>query len=122
METIDLEPFQGAGLPEGPLARDVYFEMCRIERWSVLQLGERIPSVERTISRPPSSREIERFLLELRVGFTFVEREKRMTLDGDSRRRVPDRVAAPEAPRRAPAQGHENARNRVVEGNLGAQR
>jgi predicted nuclease of restriction endonuclease-like (RecB) superfamily len=28
-------------------------------------------------------REIERFLLELGVGFTFVERQKRITLDGD---------------------------------------
>jgi hypothetical protein len=28
-------------------------------------------------------REIERFLLELGVGFTFVERQKRVTLDGD---------------------------------------
>jgi len=28
-------------------------------------------------------REIERFLLELGVGFTFAERQKRMTLDGD---------------------------------------
>jgi len=115
-----------------PLARDFYLDMCRIERWSVLQLGERIQSMlfERTaLSKKPERlvkkeltalretgeltpdlvmrdpymlpflgladtysendleaailREIERFLLELGVGFTFVERQKRMTLDGD---------------------------------------
>jgi len=115
-----------------PLARDFYFEMCRIERWSVRELGERIQSMlfERTaLSKKPKElikkeltalretgeltpdlvmrdpymlpflgladtysesdleaailREIERFLLELGVGFTFVERQKRMTLDGD---------------------------------------
>lgn len=115
-----------------PLARDFYLEMSRVERWSVLQLGERIQSMlfERTaLSKKPEKlieaelatlhetgeltldlvmrdpymlpflgladtysesdleaailREIERFLLELGVGFTFVERQKRMTLDGD---------------------------------------
>jgi predicted nuclease of restriction endonuclease-like (RecB) superfamily len=115
-----------------PLARDFYFEMCRVERWSVLELGERIQSMlfERTaLSKKPKElikkeltalratgeltpdlvmrdpymlpflgladtysendlesailREIERFLLELGVGFTFVERQKRVTLDGD---------------------------------------
>lgn len=114
------------------LRRDFYFEMCRIERWSVRDLRERIQSMlfERTaLSRKPKElikkelaalretgeltpelvmrdpymlpflgladtysesdleaailREIERFLLELGVGFTFVERQKRMTLDGD---------------------------------------
>jgi predicted nuclease of restriction endonuclease-like (RecB) superfamily len=115
-----------------PLARDFYFEMCRIERWSVRALGERIQSMlfERTaLSQKPEAlikmelatlretgeltpdlvmrdpymlpflgladsyserdleaailREIERFLLELGGGFAFVERQKRMTLDGD---------------------------------------
>jgi len=115
-----------------PLARDFYFEMVRLERWSVRELGERIQSMlfERTaLSKKPKAlikkeltrlretgeltpdlvmrdpymlpflgladtysesdleaailREIERFLLELGAGFTFVERQKRMTLDGD---------------------------------------
>lgn len=114
-----------------PLARDFYFEMCPIERWSVRDLGELIQSMlfERTaLSRKPKElikrelaalretgeltadlvmrdpymlpflgladtysesdleaailREIERFLLELGVGSTFIERQKRM-LDGD---------------------------------------
>lgn len=124
--------FKALAYLKDPLARDFYFEMCRIERWSVLQLGERIQSMlfERTaLSKKPERlikneltalretgeltpdlvmrdpymlpflgladtysesdleaailREIERFLLELGVGFTFVERQKRMTLDGD---------------------------------------
>lgn len=114
------------------LARDFYFEMCRIERWTVAQLGERIQSMlfERTalskksvalvrkdlsalhetgelttdlVMRDPYMlpflgladtysesdleaailREIERFLLELGAGFAFVERQKRITLDGE---------------------------------------
>jgi predicted nuclease of restriction endonuclease-like (RecB) superfamily len=114
------------------LKRDFYFEMCRIERWSVRDLRDRIDSMlfERTaLSKKPKAlikkelsalresgeltpdlvmrdpymlpflgladtysesdleagilREIERFLLELGAGFTFVERQKRMTLDGD---------------------------------------
>lgn len=115
-----------------PLARDFYLEMCRLERWSVRTLRERIQSMlfERTaLSKQPETtianelsalretgaltpdlvlrdpymlsflgladtysendleaailREIERFLLELGAGFAFVERQKRMTLDGD---------------------------------------
>lgn len=115
-----------------PLARDFYFEMCRVENWSVRALSERIQSMlfERTaLSKKPQAlikkeltalretgkltpqlvlrdpymlpflglidtyserdletailREIERFLLELGTGFSFVERQKRMTLDGD---------------------------------------
>lgn len=115
-----------------PLKREFYTEMCRLERWSVRQLRERIGSMlfERTaLSKPPEAlirkeiaalretgevtpalvfrdpymldfleladtysekdlesailREIERFLLELGSGFAFVERQKRITLDGD---------------------------------------
>lgn len=115
-----------------PLAREFYAEMCRVERWSVRELRERIDSMlfERTaLSKHPEAlvrkelarlrergelssafvfrdpyilgflelsdtysekdlesailREIERFLLELGTGFTFVERQKRITLDGD---------------------------------------
>lgn len=115
-----------------PLARDFYYELYRIEGWSVRELGERIQSMlfERTaLSKKPKEliktelaslretgeltpdlvmrdpymlpflwladtysesdpesailREIERFLLKLGAGFTFVERQKRMTLDGD---------------------------------------
>lgn len=114
------------------LKRDFYFEMCRVEGWSIRALRERIASMlfERTaLSKKPDAlirkelaalresgeltpdlvmrdpymldflgladtysesdleaailREIERFLLELGTGFAFVERQKRMTLDGD---------------------------------------
>lgn len=117
---------------KAPLARDFYLEMCRVERWSVRALRERIQSMlfERTaLSKKPDAliaeelselratgelkpelvmrdpymlgflgladtysekdlesailREIERFLLELGMGFAFVERQKRITLDGD---------------------------------------
>lgn len=114
------------------LKRDFYAEMCRIERWSVRKLRDRIQSMlyERTaLSRKPEElirkelevlraedkltpdlvfrdpyfldflgltntyaekdleaailREIESFLLELGAGFAFIERQKRITLDGD---------------------------------------
>lgn len=115
-----------------PLKRDFYAEMCRIERWSVRTLRDRVGSMlyERTaLSKKPEEliqqelralreedrltpdlvfrdpyvldflglrdtyseqdlesallREIEAFLLELGTGFAFVERQKRITLDGD---------------------------------------
>jgi predicted nuclease of restriction endonuclease-like (RecB) superfamily len=115
-----------------PLKRDFYAEMCRIERWSVRLLRQKIDGMlyERTaLSKKPDElivdelkalrqnnqltpdlvfqdpylldflglrdtfsekdleaallREIERFLLELGAGFAFVERQKRITLDGD---------------------------------------
>jgi predicted nuclease of restriction endonuclease-like (RecB) superfamily len=114
------------------LKRDFYAEMCRIERWSVRTLRQKIDGMlyERTaLSKKPDKlirqeldslrsedrltpdlvfqdpyildflglrdtysekdletallREIERFLLELGAGFAFVERQKRITLDGD---------------------------------------
>ena len=114
------------------LKRDFYAEMCRIERWSVRALRQKIDGMlyERTaISKKPDHlirqeldglragdkltpdlvfqdpyvldflglkdsysekdleaalvREVERFLLELGTGFAFVERQKRITLDGD---------------------------------------
>jgi predicted nuclease of restriction endonuclease-like (RecB) superfamily len=124
--------FKALAYVNDPLARDFYFELCRVERWSVRELGERVGSMlfERTaLSKKPKElikkdltalretgeltpdmvlrdpymlpflgladtysesdlesailREIERFLLELGEGFTFVERQKRMTLDGE---------------------------------------
>jgi predicted nuclease of restriction endonuclease-like (RecB) superfamily len=115
-----------------PLQREFYAEMCRLERWSVRTLRERIGSMlyERTaISRKPEEtirqelaslraddrlspdlvfrdpyvldflnlkdswserdleasilRELESFLLELGAGFTFVARQKRMTIDNE---------------------------------------
>ena len=115
-----------------PLQREFYAEMCRIERWSVRTLRERIQGMlfERTaLSRKPAElakrelaalreediltpdlvfrdpylldflglkdtyneadleaailREIERFLLELGIGFTFVARQKRITIDAE---------------------------------------
>ena len=117
---------------EKPLQRDFYAEMCRIERWSVRTLRQKIASMlyERTaLSKKPEElaqvelaalreedkltpdlvfrdpyfldflglkdtfaekdleaailREMESFILELGVGFAFLERQKRITLDGD---------------------------------------
>ncbi len=114
------------------LKRDFYAEMCRIERWSVRTLRDKIQGMlfERTaISKKPEEtikneiaqlrdedklttdlvfrdtyfldflglsdsfsekdlenailRELEKFLLELGIGFAFVARQKRITVDGD---------------------------------------
>jgi predicted nuclease of restriction endonuclease-like (RecB) superfamily len=114
------------------LQREFYAEMCRIEKWSVRTLREKINGMlyERTaISKKPKHlikqeikqlrtedkltpdlvfrdpyfldflglkntfseknledailRELERFILELGQGFTFVERQKRMIIDGE---------------------------------------
>ncbi len=114
------------------LKRDFYAEMCRIERWSVRTLRQKIQGMlfERTaISKKPDViiktelaelrdedkltpdlifrdtyfldflglsdtfsekdlenailRQLEKFLLELGVGFAFVARQKRITVDGD---------------------------------------
>ena len=114
------------------LKRDFYAEMCRVERWSVRTLREKIGGMlfERTaLSKKPTElarleltkfrvtnqlspdlvfrdpyfldflglkdtyaerdleaailREMEAFLLELGVGFTFVARQKRMVIDGE---------------------------------------
>jgi predicted nuclease of restriction endonuclease-like (RecB) superfamily len=113
-----------------PLEREFYAEMCRIERWSVRALRERIGSqlyLRTAIAKKPENivqseishlraggqvtpdlvfrdpymldflrlphdyserdledailREMERFLLELGVGFTFVARQKRVSVD-----------------------------------------
>jgi len=123
---IEILPLKNA------LARDYYAEMCRIERWSVRTLRERIGSqlFERTaLSKKPETlidneikalretnqltadlifrdpymldflglpdrysekdlesailREMESFLLELGSGFTFVARQKRITIGDD---------------------------------------
>ena len=115
-----------------PLQREFYAEMCRIERWPVKLLREKINGMlyERTaISKKPKQlikqeikqlrdedkltpdlvfrdpyfldflglkntfseknledailRELENFILELGQGFTFVERQKRMIIDGE---------------------------------------
>jgi len=114
------------------LQRDFYAEMCRVERWSVRTLHEKIGGMlyERTaLSKKPGElakkeleglreedkltpdlvfrdpyildflglkdtysekdlekailREMESFILELGVGFTFVARQKRMTIGDD---------------------------------------
>jgi len=114
------------------LKRDFYAEMCRIERWNVRTLRQKIQGMlfERTaISRKPEEtikneiaelreddkltpdlvfrdtyfldflglkdtfsekdlenailKDLENFLLELGVGFTFVARQKRITVDGE---------------------------------------
>ncbi len=115
-----------------PMQREFYAEMCRIEKWSVKILREKIDSMlyERTaISKKPKSviqneikklreedklsqdmvfrdpyfldflglkdtyseknledailRQLENFILELGEGFTFVERQKRIIIDGE---------------------------------------
>jgi len=115
-----------------PLEREYYAELCRIERWSVRTLRERIGSqlyLRTAIAKRPESvvkaeishlrtggqmtsdlvfrdpymldflglpqgyserdledailREMERFLLELGTGFTFVARQKRITVGAD---------------------------------------
>lgn len=117
---------------DDPIQREFYLELCRLDRWSVRQLQERIGSMlyERTmISRHPKQvltqalddarcvgeyspelllkdpyvldflglkdrflekdledavlREIEKFLLELGSGFSFVARQKRIQIDSD---------------------------------------
>jgi predicted nuclease of restriction endonuclease-like (RecB) superfamily len=114
-----------------PMQRDFYADMCRIERWSVRTLRQKIQGMlyERTaLSKRPAKlaamelkqlreedkltpdlvfrdpyllgflglkdtyaekdleaailREMEAFILELGVGFAFVARQKRMTIDG----------------------------------------
>lgn len=115
-----------------PMQREFYAEMCRIEKWSVKILREKIDSMlyERTaISKRPKKviqseikklreedklsqdlvfrdpyffdflglkdiyseknledailRQLENFILELGDGFTFVERQKRIIIDGE---------------------------------------
>ncbi len=115
-----------------PLEREYYAEMCRIERWSVRTLRERIGSqlyLRTALSKKPEVlvdaelkklraggqmtpdlvfrdpymldflglpdgysereleaailRDMERFLLELGVGFSFVARQKRISVGGD---------------------------------------
>jgi predicted nuclease of restriction endonuclease-like (RecB) superfamily len=114
------------------LKRDFYLQMCRMERWSIRQLREKIDSMlyERTaISKKPDKlikhelknlnekdelspdlvfrdpyildflglkdtyseknlenailQELEKFILELGKGFTFIERQKRITIDNE---------------------------------------
>jgi predicted nuclease of restriction endonuclease-like (RecB) superfamily len=115
-----------------PLQKEFYAEMCRMERWSVRTLREKVGSMlyERTaLSKKPAElaklelealreedrlspdlvfrdpylldflglkgayqekdleaailRELEAFIMELGVGFTFVARQKRITVDHD---------------------------------------
>lgn len=115
-----------------PLEREYYAELCRVERWSVRTLRERIASqlyLRTAIAKQPEEvvkaelshlraggqmtpelvfrdpymldflglphdyserdledailREMERFLLELGVGFTFVARQKRISVGAD---------------------------------------
>ena len=115
-----------------PLQRDFYVEMCRVERWSVRALREKIDGMlfERTaLSKKPTAlarrelaklrkkdeltpdlvfrdpyllgflglkdtyseadleaailRDLESFVLELGAGFSFIARQKRITVDGE---------------------------------------
>jgi predicted nuclease of restriction endonuclease-like (RecB) superfamily len=118
---------------DDPLKRSFYIEICKLERWSVRQLQERIDSLlyERTaLSQKPEPliqqelalsrqegrptpdmllkdpylldflglndhylekdledailRELEKFLLELGAGFTFVARQKQIEIDHET--------------------------------------
>ena len=115
-----------------PLEREFYAEMCRLERWSVRTLRERIGSqlyLRSAVAKKPEGviakelshlreggqmtpdlvfrdpymldflglpdgyserdleaailRDMERFLLEMGAGFTFVARQKRIQIDND---------------------------------------
>ena len=117
---------------KAPLEREYYAELCRVERWSVRTLRERIASqlyLRTAIAKQPEAvvqaeishvraggqmtpdmvfrdpymldflgltngyserdleaailREMERFLLELGAGFTFVARQKRISVGSD---------------------------------------
>jgi predicted nuclease of restriction endonuclease-like (RecB) superfamily len=117
---------------DDPLKRQFYCEMCRLEKWNIRTLREKIAGMlfERTaLSKKPEKlikqelellskenvvtpdlvfrdpyfldflglkdtyaekdleaailREMESFILELGVGFSFVARQKRMTVDGE---------------------------------------
>jgi len=117
---------------DDPLKRQFYCEMCRLEKWNIRTLRDKISGMlfERTaLSKKPEKlikqeldrlskenvvtpdlvfrdpyfldflglkdtyaekdlesailREMEAFLLELGVGFSFVARQKRMTVDGE---------------------------------------
>jgi predicted nuclease of restriction endonuclease-like (RecB) superfamily len=127
-----LDAFPRPDPPEGTLQRDFYAKICRVERWSVRTLRQKIASLlyERTaLSRKPAElaklelralreedrmtpdlvfrdpylldflglkdtfqekdletailREWEAFIMELGRGFTFVARQKRITVDHD---------------------------------------
>ena len=69
---------------ESEIQRQFYAEMCRVERWSVRTLRERVRGMlfERTaISRKPEEvarQELQK--LELGTDFAFIARQKRMTI------------------------------------------
>lgn len=89
------------------LKREFYTEMCRLEKWSVRTLRAKIAGMlferttlsgkaEQVIDAEIASlretdqltpdlifREMETFLLELGAGFTFVARQKRMSIDDE---------------------------------------
>lgn len=117
---------------DDPLKRDFYAEMCRVERWSVRTLRDKVQGMlfERTaLSRKPEElarrelaalrdedrltpdlvfrdpyllnflgladtyseqdleaailRDIQQFILELGAGFAFIDRQKRVVIDGE---------------------------------------
>jgi predicted nuclease of restriction endonuclease-like (RecB) superfamily len=68
---------------DGDLKRDFYAEMCRIERWSVRMLRQKIGGMlfERTALSKKPDKLIRHELDKLR--FTFVARQKRIQVDND---------------------------------------
>ena len=67
---------------KNPLQRDFYTQMCKIENWTKRTLQQKIDGMlfERTaISKKPEAL----IKKELGMGFTFVERQKRMIVDGE---------------------------------------
>jgi predicted nuclease of restriction endonuclease-like (RecB) superfamily len=90
---------------DDPLKRRFYTELCRVERWSTRTLKSKMDGMlfERTAFRDPYVldflglpsdfseaeleaallRELDAFLLELGHGFSFIARQKRMSIGAD---------------------------------------
>ena len=62
-----------------PLQRHFYAEMARVERWNVRTLRQKDTYSERDLEAA-ILRELERFLLELGTDFSFIARQKGMTI------------------------------------------
>ncbi|MDM8172927.1 PDDEXK nuclease domain-containing protein [Olivibacter sp. 47] len=66
------------------LQREFYLELCKAEGWNVKTLRDKISSTySEQHLEDAILRELERFILELGQGFSFVERQKRMIIDGE---------------------------------------
>jgi len=64
---------------DDPLKRRFYTELCRVERWSTRTLSD----FSEAELEAALLRELEAFLLELGQGFSFIARQKRMSIGAD---------------------------------------